>query len=266
MITLIIAVLIGGVSSWWIGRDLQSPVWGVVCGLAIVVLVQIAISLLLRRGINRINQRIQEVMTAAQQRINRQAQRFQQRPGGDPRRMQQLLEKEQADAIRQAIEISGEAKRFYKWNFMLKRQMQSMQMLLYFQLRDFEKVDELMKHALIFDPRSTAVKLVRLYRRNDPQLDKFYRRKCRRFKGDDRALLACTYAWMQLRRDDPEGALQTLVEAKKVTDHPAVVENWDRLANGKAKHFSNAALGDNWYSLYLETPKIKPQRVQQRPY
>jgi len=56
------------------------------------------------------------------------------------------------------------------------------------------------------------------------------------------------------------------VEAKKVTDHPAVVENWDRLVNGKVKHFSNAALGDSWYSLYLETPKIKQQRVQQRPF
>ncbi len=266
MITLIMAVLIGGYASWWIGRDLQSPVWGIVCGFVIVLLVQFAVSLLLRRGINRINQRIQEVMMAAQQRISRQAQRFQQRPGGDPRRMQQLLEKEQADAIRQAIEITGEARRYYKWNFMLKRQMQSMQMLLYFQLRDFEQVDKLMKHALIFDPRSIAVKMVRMYKHNDPKLDRFYRRKCRRIKGDDRALLACTYAWMQLHQDNPAGALQTLVEAKKVTDHPAVVENWDRLVNGKVKHFSNAALGDSWYSLYLETPKIKQQRVQQRPF
>ena len=46
-----------------------------------------------------------------------------------------------------------------------------------------------------------------------------------------------------------------------------MIENCDRLVNGKYKHFNNAGLGDLWYSLYLEEPKIKPQRqVQQRMY
>ena len=33
--------------------------------------------------------------------------------------------------------------------------------------------------------------------------------------------------------------------------------------NGKEKQFSNAGFGDIWYALYLEEPKVKPQR--QRP-
>lgn len=41
-------------------------------------------------------------------------------------------------------------------------------------------------------------------------------------------------------------------------------ENYERLVNGKFKQFSNSGLGDAWYALYLEEPKIKPQRVQQQ--
>ena len=39
-----------------------------------------------------------------------------------------------------------------------------------------------------------------------------------------------------------------------------------KLANQKYKHFSNAGFGDLWYSLYLEEPKVKMQRQQQRMF
>ena len=64
-------------------------------------------------------------------------------------------------------------------------------------------------------------------------------------------------------QDDEKAALAALVEAKKESDHPVLLENYAKLANGKAKQFSNAGFGDMWYALYLEDPKVKPQR--QRP-
>ncbi|MBO5762438.1 MAG: hypothetical protein J6R85_01075, partial [Lentisphaeria bacterium] len=63
-----------------------------------------------------------------------------------------------------------------------------------------------------------------------------------------------------------DAALAALVDARKRSDNPVLTENWERLINGKVKHFSNANFGDVWYSLYLETPKFKQQRVQQRPF
>ena len=46
-----------------------------------------------------------------------------------------------------------------------------------------------------------------------------------------------------------------------------LLENHDKLLNGKAKQFSNAGFGDTWYALYLEEPKMKPQRQRQgRPF
>ena len=128
------------------------------------------------------------------------------------------------------------------------------------------QTDELLKHCFLMDPRSLAIKLVRLYKTEDPGLDKFYQKRCRRLKGEDGALVASTYAWIKLRQEQPEKAVAALVAAKKLSDNATLVENCDRLVNGKLKHFSNAGFGDAWYSLYLEEPKIKPQRQVVRGY
>lgn len=149
---------------------------------------------------------------------------------------------------------------------MLARQINTMKMQLYFQLRDFARTDQLLPKCLLMDARSIAIKLVRMYRNEDPKLDSFYRKKCRRAKGEDGAFLACVYAWIKLRQDDPAKAIAALVEAKKNSDNPALIANYENLANNRPKHFSNAAFGDNWYALYLEEPKVRPQKVQQRMY
>jgi hypothetical protein len=45
------------------------------------------------------------------------------------------------------------------------------------------------------------------------------------------------------------------------------VENFERLANGKVKQFSNSGFGDAWYALGLEEMKVKAQRQKMpRPY
>ena len=265
MLTLVIALLAGFGIMLVTTRDL-GPVWGMICGLLIVLVVQLLIGLLIRRKVNRVNENIQSIMAGAQAKINRKVQLFQQRPVGNPKMMQQQLEKEQFEAIRAAIAATDAAAPYYKWNLLLRKQIDTMKMMLYFQLREFDRVDALMPRCLFLDARSVATKLVRMFKLDDPGLDKFYRKKAKKFKGEDLALVASTYAYMQLKRDDAAGALQTLIDARKRTDNPVVRENWERLVNGKNKLFSNAGLGDSWYSLYLETPKIKPQRVQQRPF
>lgn len=40
--------------------------------------------------------------------------------------------------------------------------------------------------------------------------------------------------------------------------------NRDHLANNRVAHFNNAGLGDEWYALQLEEPKIRMQRQQPR--
>ena len=64
-----------------------------------------------------------------------------------------------------------------------------------------------------------------------------------------------------MKEGEPEKARQLLNKAKEATGNETFAQNWERLSNDKAKNFSNAGLGEEWYSLYLENP---PQPKQQR--
>ena len=267
MFTVIIAVIAGCGIMLVTSRDL-GPVWGVVCGIATVMVVQLLIGLLVRGKVNAVNRKMQQVMADAQAKLNRKVQMFQNRPGGNVKMLQQMLEKEQFVAMREALEISHEADKYAKWSPMLKKQFNTVRMMLHFQMKEFDQVDALMPKCMFLDVRSIATKLARMYQKKDGGIDKFYRKKCSRFKGEDLALLASTYAWILVKQDRADDALKVLVDAKKKTDNPVVLENWERLANGKSRNFSNAGLGDSWYSLYLEAPKIRQERVRQqtRPF
>ncbi len=262
MLSMLIAFVTGFPVWYATSRDL-GPVWGVVCGVAAFVIAQLIVALIVRKKVGAVNQELENIMREAQVRINRQMTVFQQRPNGNVRMMQQTLENLQRSAVQKTLEATGRFDRFYKWNWMLRKQVNTMKMQLYFQLREFDKVDALLPKCFLVDARSLLVKLVRLYKKNDPGLDRFYLKKCSRLKGDDGALAALTYAWMKLKSGEREKALAAVVEAKKLSDHPVLLENYERLVNGKEKHFSNANLGDVWYSLYLEEPKVKVQQQRQ---
>ncbi len=266
MFTVIIAIAAGFGIMMVTSRDL-GPVWGVVCGIGTVMIVQLLIGLLIRSKVNGINRKMQQVMSEAQAKLNRKVQMFQNRPGGNVKMMQQMLEKEQFAAMRQALEISHEADRYAKWSPLLKKQFNTMRMMLHFQMKEFDEADALMPKCMFLDVRSVATKMARMYQRKEDGIDKFFRKKGLKFKGEDLALVVSTYAWILVKQDRADEAMKVLAEAKKKTDNPVVLENWERLANGKVRNFSNAGLGDSWYSLYLETPKIRQERVRQgRPF
>ncbi len=263
MFTVIIALAAGFTTAVFAGRELGWG-WGITCGVLVVMAIQLGIGLWIRRKVGAVNGNIQSIMEAAQARIGRKMQFFQQRSGGNVRMAQQMLEKEQNEAIRTALAATKEMEKYFLWNLLLKKQTNTMRMVMYFQLKEFGKVDEMLPKCILLDPRAIAVKMVRMYKKEDPALDKFYAKKTKRFKDEDCALLASLYAWIQVKRNDVEGAMKTLAAAKLKTENQVVADNWERLANGKVKNFSNSGLGDAWYSLYLEEPKIKMQRVQPR--
>jgi len=262
MLTLIIALLVGTACGYAAALEWKWG-WGIACGVTGFLLAQLAIGLILRGRIKSRQDRIQKILMDAQQKINKQLNLFQFRQPSSQKAAQQILEKIQNDAARKALEATDDFKPLYIWNLMLKRQISAMQAQLYYQLKDFKKVDECLKHALIIDQQSIAICLARMFRNEDPKLDKFFNSKFRRAKGESAAFIASVYAWIKLRQGDEAAARDALVAASKKSDHPVLVENRDRLLNGKAKQFNNAGFGDIWYALYLEEPKIKAQRQRQ---
>jgi hypothetical protein len=235
-------------------------------GIGIFLVLQLLIGLIIRRKINNITGEIQTLMEKTQNKLNRQLSFMQTRPISSPKAAQQVLEKEQNTALHKALEITKKADRYFKWNLLLKRQINTMRMMLYFQLKEFKKVDAMLPGCLIFDVRSVAIKAVRMYKNQDPYLDKYLAKKCRRFKGDDAVLLYALYSWILVKQEKYELASAVLAQAKNRLDNPVLNANRENLVNGKIKHFSNANLGEAWYSLYLEEPKIKQQRVVQRGF
>ena len=266
MLTLLIALAIGGTCGYF-ARAEWGWVWGVICGVLGFMAAQLTAGLLLRGAVKRRQERIQTIMQTAQQRINKQLNLYQIRPPSGMRAAQQTLEKLQNDAAKQALAATEDFRPLYLWNLMLKRQIAAMKGQLYYQLREFKKAQECLEHAMILDPQTTAIRMALFYREGDARLDKFFASKIRRLKSDDAAFVASVYAWIKLKQGDAEKAREALTSARKNSDHPVLIENHSKLMNGKEKQFSNAGFGDIWYALYLEEPKVKPQRQRQgRPF
>ena len=267
MLTLIIAVLVGAVCGYGAIYEGWGWIWAAICGAFGFLLTQLAIGLVLRGAIKRRHDKIQQILQSAQQKINRQINLFQIRPPSSESAARQILEKIQNEATRQALEATAAFKPLYLWNLMLKRQISAMQAQLHYQLKDFKKADECLEHALLMDQQSIAIAMARKFRNEDPKLDKFFKSKFGRAKGDEAAFIASVYAWIKLKQGDEAAAREAVTAATKKSDHPTLLENHDKLVNGKAKQYSNSGFGDMWYALFLEEPpKAKPQRQRQRRF
>lgn len=263
MLTLIIAIVIGlvvgGLSHVAGGLGMG---WSVFWGILTTLVAQLGMGLLIRRKVMKVNNQIEAVVQAGQQRVNRKIQQFNMKPAGSVKTMRKVIEKEQESFLREALAVIDALEPFCKWNLLLRKQVNTMRFQFHYQLKEFDKVDEHIGNALFFDHLSVAMKMARQYHHGDPKLDKFFRRKIRKYKNEEGALLYGLYSWILVKRGDVDAAIKILVEGKEVTDDETLKKNWEHLVNGKVKRFSNAGLGDEWYALHLEEPKIKQKRVK----
>lgn len=267
MLTLICSLLAAsltyfGLSSVTFGTE--HPYWTIIFTTLAFLACQIIISLLLRKASGKINMVLQAIMQETQKKIMAKQNQFMRRPLGQDQMMREL-EREQNAGIDKMLEALELFKPLYLWNFMMKKQVNTMRMMFLYQKRKFDEVDALMPKCMFMDAQSICMKLARMYenKAEDKVLDKFYKSKTRRFKGDECTLIASTYAWILVKRDRIDDAVKALADAKMPSkDNPVIIKNWEMLVNGKIKHFSNSQIGDMWYALQLEKPKM--QKVQQQ--
>lgn len=262
MLTFITAVIIGLIAAYGSGYAMNNMAWGGIIGIAAMIVTQVLIGLYIRTRVNKVNNAIQTQLQEVQAKIQRKINMMQQKPGMSPKFLQSTVEKEQTVAVHTALNMTEQLKKYYLWSPLLSKQINTMKMMFHYQIKEFDKADALMSKCLFFDPTSSAMRIARMYRKNDPGLDKFAKSKLKRAKGDAGVLLYALYSWILVKRNDLEGARNLLAESKKRCDNEVLNANWERLANDKAKNFSNAALGEMWYMLYLEEPKVKTQRMR----
>lgn len=145
---------------------------------------------------------------------------------------------------------------------MMERQIATARVQLSWMIKDFKAVDNNMKKALLLDPSMAAIKMARMYMLDEPidAIMKVYHKGVARVRYNGNVLLAATMSWIQVHRNDADGAFKTLTEALKKSDNATLKQNHEHLMNNRVAHFSNSGIGDQWYSLLLEEPKVHVQR------
>lgn len=239
-------------------------------GLLVFFVVHIVISLIVRKRISKVQGTLQENMAQGQKKINHKIQRFQARPGGNVKQMQRQLEADQSALIKEALVFVDKFEPFRKWSLFMGRQIATMRLQFFYQLKEFEEVDRilatggLLKGPVMLEPMAVAMKMARQYKKDDPAaVEKSFKRHIKWFRGAKGTLLYGVMSWVYMKQNEPEKARQLLIKGKNKTGDETLARNLEMLSNNKLKHFSNAGFGEEWYGLHLDKPPTpKQQRVR----
>lgn len=264
MLTILLGILSAG-TIYTVLRKVtpeMSLFWVILLAILGFIVVQIIVSLVLRSKMNKINMNLQQVMLTTQKNLERKQQMFIRQRNTNQTMMRMQMEAEQKKGIEEALLVCEQFKPMCMWNLMMKKQMTTMKMAFNYQMKNWEEVDKLLPGCTFLDPQTVSMKLARMYKNKDANLDKFYKKGTRLLRKESVVLPAATYAWILVKLDRKEDALKALNEALKKTDSAVLTQNRDAIVNGKIKQFSNADLAESWYVLALEEPKM--QRVQQK--
>ena len=263
MLTVVIAVLAGLAAGFGLAyNDVLGYGWSSFCGVLAFGVVQFGLGFYLQRKVKAAMGAVQAVLVDGQKRLQAKTARWQMRPPGSLKEAQNEIARDQRAFVMEALALTEPLKRFALWVPLMSRQIATAQFQLRWMIKDFKAVDELMPKALFLDPTSTAMRLARMHMTGKPAADmeKVYRKGCARLKYNQNVLLAATWSWILLKRGDADGAFKALNAALKNSDNETLKMNREHLANNRLAHFSNAGLGDQWYALLLEEPKIRMQR------
>ncbi|MDQ8199230.1 hypothetical protein QEH56_13760 [Pelagicoccus enzymogenes] len=228
------------------------------------------VGFLVRKKMSKAQDALQESMQAAQRRMQRKVQQFQSKPGGNVKQIQRQLEMDQKAMFREGLELTKGLEPFRNWSLLTGRQIATMRMQFHYQLKEYDQVDEILatcgflRGPMMMDPMAVAMRMARCYKNDDLEgAKKLFKRRIKWFRGSRGTLLYGLMSWIYVKSGEPDEARRLLLKAKDVTGVETFKRNWEHLSNDRVKSFSNAGLGDEWYSLHLETPPMpKQQRMR----
>ncbi len=263
MLSVLISVLVGVGVGLGLGlTDTLGYGWSTFCGVLAFGAAQFVSGRIVKKRVEATMASVQAVMADGQKKMQAKIARWQVRPPGSVQAAQAELARDQKVFVKEALARTEELRRFIPWVPMMARQIATAQFQLYWMTKDFKKVDELMPKALFLDPTMTAMKMARMFMLDKPmdEIGKIYGKAVRRLRYNQNVLLAAAYSWMLVKRNDVDGGFKALNRALEKSDNETLKANRDHLANNRVAHFSNSAIGEQWYMLMLEEPKVRQQR------
>jgi hypothetical protein len=236
-------------------------------GIAGFLIPQFLIGFIVRKKVTAVQNGLQEMLTNSQKQMNRKIQMFQTKPGGNIKQIQRQLEGDQKAVVTEALAFTNRFEPFKKWTLMMGRQIATMRLQFFYQLKKFEEVDQILATGGLFtgpmmmEPMVIAMKIARQYKNGDlVGAEKTFKRRVKWFRGNRGTLLYGLMSWIYMQQGESEKARMLLVKAKDITSDETLASNWELLANNKNSSFSNAGLGEEWYGLYLEAPPLPKQQ------
>ena len=263
MITIIIALVAScGVFSaahfaadWSIG-------WSVASSVGFFMAFQIAFGFLIRKRMMNDMQTVQAILADGQKKIQAKVQRWQMRPPGSIQAAQKEIADDTRAFVREALAETEKLSRYRLFVPMIERQKATAQFQLNWMIKDFQRVDALMPKMIMADPNLAAMKMARMYMLKAPleEIGKVYAKASRRLRYNQNVAIAACYSWILMKSDKADEAFKVLTEALKSSDNATLMQNHTHLMNNRPTHFSNSGIGDLWYQLHLEEPRVKMQR------
>jgi len=271
MLTVILSAILGigtGVALSPLLADVFGYGWSVFFGVLAFGVANAVAGLLVNRRVKAAMGVVQNIMLAGQKQMQAKIARWQMRPPGSVQAAQAEMMRDQKVFVKEAIAQTETLHAFDLWVPLMKRQIATAQFQLHWMLKEFAKVDELMPKVLFVDPTMSAMKIARLHMLGKPsdEIGKVYEKAVRRLRYNQNVLLAATWSWILVARKEVDAAHKVLVHALEKSDNATLKANRDMLANNRVAHFSNTALGEQWFALLLEEPKMHQprQRMQWR--
>lgn len=236
--------------------------WAIALGLLAFAAGQGLATYLLQRKVKKAMEEVQRIMVEGQKRMQQKVKMWQTRPPGSMKDAQLEMERDQKRIVEQALEASKSLERFNRWVPLMEKQIATLRIQLYWSVKNFKKVDELMPLAIFMEPMMITVKLARLYMLDADiaEMEKFFKKQALKLRYGQGVVLYSLMAWIYVQRNDLDKANKILIEACEKMENEVVKRNREHLANNRPALFSNTGLGEEWYALHLEQPKMKQQR------
>ncbi len=263
MISVILNVLLAlGVSVGLTLADLSPWGWSIVWFALLFIGGQLLLGQIFRRKMARVSEEMQAVMARGQAKMQAKVQRWRTKQMSNQKAAEAELIKDRDEMITEVQGILKPLERYRHWVPLLGRQLATMEMQFAWQKKEWKRVDQLLSRVLLVEPMIVCMKLARMWQQeaSTEDLRKVFTKAVRRARYGTTVLLYSTMAWMLLKRGLVDEAFKVLTEADAKNEHPVIKSNRDLLANNRVNHFSNAGLGEEWYTLFLEEPKMRVQR------
>ncbi|MBO5940753.1 MAG: hypothetical protein J6R18_06125 [Kiritimatiellae bacterium] len=269
MFSLIIAVSFGlmtGLGLYF--GDVSGYGWSIFWGVFAFVALQMSIGVFLQKKVKAAMKAVECVLLEGQKAVQAKTMRWQMRPPGSIQEAQNEMARDQRKFVLEALALTEPLHKFDNWVPLMKRQIATAQFQLYWMIKEYPKCDKLMEKALFVEPTMYAMKMARMFTLGKPveEIRKVYDKGRKRLRYNQNVLIAAAWSWILVQRGETDEAFKALNEALKNSDNETLKANREALANNRVAHFSNTNIGDTWWALGLEEPKIKMprQRMQWR--